>query len=344
MFRTGKRSSPGRNVAGAWAVLLALLTFLCTAAFSQTLPPEPGAVKVFEFFDGTTVTGKMVEMNIDTVRIETKEGPVITRKFKDIKYVYDEQEYVRIQKPLTFFPTHAWELGTEVSWIKYEEPDFMEEKGPMVGIVGSYTYHRYFMVKLEGKFAYGEVDYSSPRSGELDGIEDYLFEFRALLGYDYPAGQRLVITPYFGVGYRYLNDDSGGKATTTGARGYERESQYYYTPIGVSGVFRAEGGWLLGVTLEYDYFWSGKQKSHLGDAVAGLPTLENDQDDGYGLRGSVMVRKRFETVTLNVEPYIRYWNIDRSDVAIFSYGDLLLGGYEPDNESTEIGCRLSLVF
>ena len=35
---------------------------------------------------------------------------------------------------------HAWELGTEISYINYEEPNVMEEEGMMYGISGSYTY------------------------------------------------------------------------------------------------------------------------------------------------------------------------------------------------------------
>ena len=35
---------------------------------------------------------------------------------------------------------HAWELGTEVSHITYDEPGVMEEKGVMWGSLGSYIY------------------------------------------------------------------------------------------------------------------------------------------------------------------------------------------------------------
>jgi len=35
---------------------------------------------------------------------------------------------------------HSWELGAELSSIKYEEPGLMEQSGAMIGIGGSYTY------------------------------------------------------------------------------------------------------------------------------------------------------------------------------------------------------------
>jgi hypothetical protein len=134
-------------------------------------------------------------------------------------------------------PKHSWDLGTEISYIRYKEPSVMEEKGVMYGIVGSYAYRgelfklQRCMLKAEGKFAYGQVDYKN--SGTLDNIDDYILEFRGLGGYDFSILKASTLTPYVGIGYRYLNDDMSGMTTSTGARGYERESNYLYSPIGV---------------------------------------------------------------------------------------------------------------
>jgi hypothetical protein len=61
---------------------------------------------------------------------------------------------------------HTFELGTEISYIKYEEPDVMEDKGMMYGLVGSYTYHDKVMLKAEGKGSWGEVDYDGELQNE----------------------------------------------------------------------------------------------------------------------------------------------------------------------------------
>lgn len=245
-------------------------------------------------------------------------------------------------KPLQL-QMHTWEIGPEISHITYEEPDVMEEKGFMYGIAASYAYHNNLMLKAEGRFSFGDVDYTN--SGTMDNIDDYMWEFRGLAGYDFPVLKATIITPYIGFGYRYLNDDSSGMTSSTGAWGYERESNYYYSPIGIETITKLENGWFIGVTLEYDYFWKGIQKSHLSDVDPGLNNLENDQNDGYGLRGSIKFQKKVERLDYVIEPFVRYWDIKQSDNADVTYYGTYIGyGYEPKNNSTEFGIKFALKF
>jgi len=245
------------------------------------------------------------------------------------------------------FTEHYWDLGTEISYIKYEEPDVMEEEGAMYGIVGSYTAYGDFMskplmVKLEGKGSWGQVDYEN--SGTLDNVDDYMLEFRCLLGYSSRVLDRFAIIPYFGFGYRYLNDDLTG-TTSTGASGYERESSYFYSPIGIEAISELEDDWTIAIVLEYDLFWKGIQKSHLSDVDAGFDDLENDQNKGYGVRGSLRVQKTNQKIDFIVEPFIRYWNIKKSEEEDVTYAGAVFGyGYEPKNNSLEIGGRLAVMF
>jgi hypothetical protein len=242
------------------------------------------------------------------------------------------------------FGVHNAEFGTELSYITYREPDVdVKEKGLMYGLAGSYTYHKGFMFRLEGKGSIGWVDYSS-QSGEISNIRDFMLEGRVLGGYDFSLSKAFLLTPYIGFGYRYLNDDASGKVTTLGLHGYLRESNYYYSPIGLTGWTQLGRGWLLGITAEYDYLWVGMQKSHLGDAVSGAPTVENRQKTGYGLRGSVKFQKKLAGIGLNIEPFIRYWNIDRSEDATGTFPGIRFTAYEPHNDSLEYGLNLSFVF
>lgn len=243
------------------------------------------------------------------------------------------------------FKKHNWEIGPEVSYIRYEEPDVMKEEGIMYGLGGSYTYHNNLMLKGEANGGYGEVDYSSTESGTIDNIPDYKFEVKGLAGYDFPVFDATYFTPFAGVGYRYLNDDSSGMLSSTRAAGYERESNYFYTPVGFELLTNLNNGWLLGGSVEYDYFWAGKQKSHLGDAVAGLNTVENDQEDGWGIKGSVKIKKEGESMDFFVEPFVRYWHIDQSNDSNVTYNGVIVGyGYEPQNTSFEAGAKLAVSF
>jgi hypothetical protein len=246
-------------------------------------------------------------------------------------------------KPLQL-QMHTWEIGPEISHITYEEPDVMEEKGFMYGIAASYAYHNNLMLKAEGRFSYGQVDYdgqlSDGTSYTIDGIDDYMLEFRGLAGYDFPVLKATIITPYIGFGYRYLNDDSSFDPA-----GYERESNYYYSPIGIETITKLENGWSIGVTFEYDYFWKGIQKSHLSDVDPGLNNPENDQNDGYGIRGSIKFQKKVERLDFVIEPFVRYWDIKESDNADITYYGTYIGyGCEPKNNSTEFGIKFALKF
>jgi len=249
---------------------------------------------------------------------------------------------------------HEWRIGTEISYIKYEEPDVMGEEGAMYGLVSSYTYRGWVsstrpkvkrpMIRFEGKYSYGQVEYTSNDTGSMDGIDDFMIEGRGLLGYDF-ISDKTTITPYIGMGYRYLYDDSSGKTTTTGARGYQRESNYYYSPVGLEVLTDLKNGWSLGVMLEYDIFWDGEQKSYLSDANLGFSDLTNDQNDGYGLRSYIRLRKESSKWDLSIEPFIKYWNIDKSEKTNLTYAGVIWGyGWEPENSSTEAGAKVEIKF
>ncbi|MBU1056979.1 MAG: autotransporter outer membrane beta-barrel domain-containing protein [Proteobacteria bacterium] len=236
---------------------------------------------------------------------------------------------------------HSWELGAELSSIKYEEPGLMEETGVMIGIGGSYTYHNNIMFKAEGVFKYGQVDYEGGLQDgtplNVDNIDDYIVEIRGLGGYDFPVSTSTTLTPYIGLGYRYLFDDFSAASIY----GYGRESNYLYSPIGIKTLTKLQNGWSIGVTVEYDLFWSGKQTSSMSDFQPGFNDVENDQNDGYGLRGSITLQKS----NFIIEPFVRYWNIDDSDPSVLTYyGYPVNIIYEPENNSTEIGLKLAWEF
>ena len=266
------------------------------------------------------------------------------------------------QTAKVFKPTSI-NVGTEFSYFHYEEPDFMEDKGYLYGVFANVS-HRISQnqpikslgdifangntlnaYELDGRLSFGYVDYESRSTGSLDDIRDYIFELRGTAGYDMPLCNAFTLTPYVGLGYRYLNDDSGGKRTTTGAAGYERESNYFYLPLGIKGLATLGNGWSVGLSGEYDIFLYGRQISHLSDAVAGLGDVENDQDSGYGLRASLKVMKETATANFFIEPFVRYWNVDDSEISPVTYNGVLAGfGLEPENNSMEVGFRAGINF
>ena len=184
------------------------------------------------------------------------------------------------------------EGGVEVSRMKYSEPGVTKLTGMMTGLVGSFAYHNNFVVKTEGKVSYGRLRYRGTARGHSDDYDNYMIETRLMGGYDFPTSEKTILTPYIGIGYRYLNDDSNGTFTSRNFSGFERESTYFYIPVGIETLTQLENEWYVGVVLEYDYFVWGEQIDHLEDTDSRNDTLNLEQESGYGFRASLKFQKK----------------------------------------------------
>lgn len=247
---------------------------------------------------------------------------------------------------------HSFEVGTEVFGYEYKEAGIMENDGVLYGVAGAYTYRGPLfagrlpkaMLGAEIRIAAGQVDYTSTNTGSMDNINDLLFETRGLAGYDFQLSQSTALTPFAGLGYRYLNDDAAGMVTTTGHFGYERRSYYLYAPIGLRTRTVFNRNWSLGFNAEYDIFLWGKQQSLLSEVSSIYPDIEVDQESGYGFRASISLTRTAPGLSFSIEPFINYWDIDESERAVFPVGSFIVTAWEPKNESTEIGIKLAVEF
>jgi hypothetical protein len=142
------------------------------------------------------------------------------------------------------------------------------------------------------------------------------------------------LTPYFGLGYRYLSDEASKDPA-----GYDRESNYFYSPLGLELTTKLSNGWSIGATVEHDIFWFGKQINHFSDM-----DITNDQTEGYGIRGSIKLCKEMEKVNLVIEPFVRYWDISKSEESTVVLPGAIMAFWEPDNTSTEYGVNVAVEF
>jgi len=51
--------------------------------------------------------------------------------------------------------TQEWGVGFETYYHVYKEPGVMRNKGMMYGLTGDYTYRDKFILRAEGRLAYG---------------------------------------------------------------------------------------------------------------------------------------------------------------------------------------------
>ena len=235
------------------------------------------------------------------------------------------------------------ELGVNAAYYKYEEPDLaVTEKGYNAGIDFAYTAipKNDWFVRGDASFAYGRNDYTG--SGTKDDNPYRYAELRGTFGKDFER-DRYSLSPYAGIGYRYSRDDLQG-LTSTGAAGYRRESQYLYIPLGVTHRMGLKASARLSTTLEFDYFLQGRQKSYLSDVSPLLPNLTNDQNEGYGWRGSIY----YEKGNWSIGPWFHYWHIDQSETAaatvVVSGIPVTTYYVEPKNTTTEFGIRFGYRF
>lgn len=240
---------------------------------------------------------------------------------------------------------HIWEIGSEISYITNKIP-YLKSHGTMYGSEFSCTYHGNlplffkesddYMLKIEGEARCGKID----NNVWLDDTKEYILEFRGLAGYDFAVTMKSRVTPYLGIGYRYLKMNKDGLYN-------EDKIVYLYNPIGIEISTELKQKWCIGVSLEYDYFLWGKVHHANSSFIYG--DNEFKQEKGYGLRSSVKFQKKANKVDLSVEPFLKYWHIKESKTESY-YTNRTLGGTTyynntyPKNHSTEIGVRFAVKF
>lgn len=234
-----------------------------------------------------------------------------------------------------------YHIGLSFSSYKYQEPGLMSLKGPKLGlnIEATDAWSNGFFLGGDFRYAFGTVDYQSAGTGNASGNPDWYLELKEVVGKDWFVSGS-VISPYAGLGYRYLNNDARG-LSSTGAAGYRRESHYFYLPVGLTHQTRTQPNSKLISTLEYDYLIAGKQISRLSD-TGYLQDVTNYQNHGFGLKLSV----QYEINTWAFGPYAQYWNIDQSNIEYIYYqnGSVYGLGAEPKNNTFEFGLRASQRF
>lgn len=302
--------------------------------------------------------------NVNFVGRDTAVPPEVNQKLPEIPI--DEntfnfsEKYARENAAGGSLKKHLLEIGAESFYFRYKEPGVMKDVGTMRGIYSRYAFRPspgdplytniLNLYEIEGRYSFGGVDYEASNGAALDDIDDWSAELRGILGKEYVDGPFTIII-YSGIGYRYLNDDTSGRISTVGNAGYygyQRESNYYYLPAGFEFSNRINDTWSFALLGEYDFFVYGLQKSHLSDGNQFISTknddIENPQHHGYGLRGALKITRESNIANFILEPFIRYWNIEDSDI-VSAFVDGTAGNFvEPENNTIEAGLKIGLQF
>ncbi|MBF0619041.1 MAG: hypothetical protein HQL19_02610 [Candidatus Omnitrophica bacterium] len=287
------------------------------------------------------------------------------------QYVKAVEKAVGVSGGLLVEKADSFSLGYEQYAYTYKESfngdHIMDYKGAYQGINGSWT-HRLTdhegipempdVFRLETRLAWAQLDYNGgiqDQSGNhladvtLSKVPDMTVEARGIMGKEMFV-KNIMFMPYTGVGYRFLRNDTSKKSgsyvlggTTYIVSGYRRISQYYYLPLGLEVRKAFLQSWTLGGNLEYDYLLKGAQASYTPHSANA--SVSNSQRHGQGYRASVKLEKDFTHVGISVEPFVRYWQLQKSD---FACSDYVTGGcfgmIEPANVTQEVGVKMGVIF
>jgi OmpA-like transmembrane domain len=236
------------------------------------------------------------------------------------------------------------EVGILLSGYTYLEPSIVSIKGALIGVEYERTQaFEDFFLKGDVIYKQGSLSYSG--SGVQDGIQNYYYDIRGLVGKDY-AIKDDVVAPFTGLGYRYLYDDQRGLSSTS-QNGYRREISYLYLPLGLIHRTLLDNSAKLETQLEYDYLIKGIVNTHLSDINTNTtvyPDITNNQTSGWGMRLSTSYQKNNWALT----PYFNYWFIQNSDytTTIVKIGNVNYKStiWEPTNRTVEYGIKASFKF
>lgn len=237
----------------------------------------------------------------------------------------------------TIVTADRFTLGIEGFYDEYQEDSVsLVDEGYFAGVTASYEhfFQPDWYGAVEIRAARGSTDYESV-SGTIDNISQWDTETRLLAGYSPTYYQQGRTKFYAGLGARYFSDELKGKTSSLGDIGYDRRIFQLYVPIGITYEFAAYG-LTFAPNVEVDKLLWGNVSSRLG-TIPGFTNIENEQTEGYGLRGELMMGQMDERGRgWQFGPFVRYWDIPDSKVDA--------GFIEPENTRIQAGANLKYAF
>ena len=230
-----------------------------------------------------------------------------------------------------------FEFGSENLYYDFDSDAGNSRHGNLFGVFGALTYrfgpsedlakdNNITMLKLDTHLA--------------QDIDAFVFDGRGLAGFDLIYANNTRLTPFLGLGYRYSRDKDAGSTQvlddiygsswfySNGARSVKEEFKYVYIPLGFELHRPIRDLWAIQLTCEFDVILQGSSTRHyeeLGpliisadDGSGHVPNaMEFDHDKGYGWRVAVRLLRSAEEVDLFIEPFVRFWKLEDSDIEQF---------------------------
>jgi hypothetical protein len=237
----------------------------------------------------------------------------------------------------------AVRVAPKAVWFSYHE-QIMDETGLLAGVGLRLEHHtkRGLLLGIESEILAGSLHYDGHYSDgggvELD-TNDLLSESTAYVGWEWTTGT-LQVVPYAGIRFRYWRDDLIHRW------GYLREITQWYLPVGLRVTRGLGSGWSLSVAGEGSLLLQGTVRSRLSDAGSEYGDAENEQRfaSGYGAKLSAGLLRRFDHLSVGIEPYLQWYEVGRSRKDTVLYGDKTGQVVEPYNNTFMAGIGIVFLF
>ena len=259
-------------------------------------------------------------------------------------------------------------LSVKGGYFLYSEPGAdISYSGLITGVQGDYqkTFSG-FSFKLRSEFMSGQLDYDgqlnthqvedrSVQVSETGGISIshnaslWYSDSAALVGKPISKGN-YTITPYAGLGYRFLNNPENSDV----AFDYSRQVSYLYLPLILEIQKSTSQKHAWGISGEIDILLRGSVRADLSDASDNYNNLQFDQSVGGAIKLGGFYNSRIFGLNVSVKPFVDAWLVDNSHTDVLTYdgtrvlvksADGSFGDYcEPANITMTAGLQLDIYF
>ena len=259
---------------------------------------------------------------------EPKKVVVTVKKSKKAK-AKPQAGYKKLSRDVSFGAGHYAYI--EPNLTTKNGPHFMQVKGPHYAIKSSqklqWGEHSNMgsnaRTQTDILFYYVRGQYKSESTGMMDNDPRWVIKATHQWMRTIPKDWEFK----YGLGVRYLDNDTIDRRSTTGHWGYDREQVYWFLPVSFEYKHSLPKNEALEVSFGTDIFLSGKNRSGGG----GVSTDVFKQKKGWNVNASALYR--YDKYFTKLE--VSYWNVDDSNTVITPITD----GYysiamEPRNNTT----------
>ena len=259
-------------------------------------------------------------------------------------------------------------LSLKGGYFHYAEPDVsISYSGLMTGVEGDYQKaFANFTVKLRSEFMTGKIAYdgrlntqqivgASVQMSDADGAsirydaDLWYSDSAVLLGKSF-SKRNYAITPFTGLGYRFLNNPENSDIPYD----YSRQVSYLYLPLVLELRTCKSDKTAWGLAGEVDILLRGSARADMSDASSNYNNLQFDQSLGGAIKLAGFYNRRIFGLDVSVKPFIDVWLVDNSDTDVLRYdgmrvlvksADGSFGDYcEPANITMTAGLQFNIQF